>query len=233
VSNRIPALEILDVSKDYRGLRPLRLERLSMAAGERIAISGIDRAAGEVLVGLITGAALPDRGEIRVHGRRTSDIAGDAEWLAWLDRFGVVSHRAALLDASTVAQNLALPFTLEIDPIGEDVGERVTALALEAGLDTAVLDEQAARLSAAARLRVHLGRALALDPALLLLEHPTVGFGKGESRPFGDLVARAARTRSLSVLTISEDDDLSRAVADRRFRLEPATGALRSARRWL
>jgi len=38
-------------------------------------------------------------------------------WLASLDRFGIISPRAVLLTHSTLAQNLAIPFTLEIEPV--------------------------------------------------------------------------------------------------------------------
>jgi ATP-binding cassette subfamily C protein CydCD len=228
-----PALEISKVTKNYHGLRPLRIDRLVLGRGERVAVSGLDAAAAEVLVGLVTGAAVPDEGEVRVYGRRTTEIAGDTEWLAWLDQFGVVSHRAVLLEASSVAQNLALPFTLEIDPIAAGVLSRVGALADEVNLGASVLDAPSAGLTAAMRMRIHLGRALALDPALLLLEHPSTTFGKGEGRAFGDLVAKVAKSRTLPVLTISDDADLSRAVAERRFKLDPATGVLHIERwRW-
>jgi len=38
------------------------------------------------------------------------------DWLAAVDRFGIVSERAVLLDVLSVVQNLAVPFTLEIEP---------------------------------------------------------------------------------------------------------------------
>ena len=38
-----------------------------------------------------------------VAGRRTSEIATDTEWLSSLDRFGIVTHRAILLDSLSVA----------------------------------------------------------------------------------------------------------------------------------
>jgi putative ABC transport system ATP-binding protein len=231
LANPAPALELENVSKNYHGLRPLRLGRLVLARGQRLAISGLDAAAAEVLVELITGAALPDQGTICIYGRRTTDIDGSDAWLAWLDQFGIVSHRAVLLEGSTVAQNLALPFTLDIDPIEAGTLARVRTLAAETAVGGS-LDAPVAGLSAASRMKIHLGRALALDPALLLLEHPTVNFAKGEARAFGELVAGVAKKRSLPVLTISDDVDLTRAVAERRFTLEPATGALSPTRRW-
>ena len=49
-------------------------------------------------------------------GRPTSAINDSADWLATVDRFGIVSERAVLLDQLTVIQNLAMPFTLDIEP---------------------------------------------------------------------------------------------------------------------
>ena len=107
-----PVLEIVDLRKAYAGLRPLRLQRLSIAAAERVAVLGLDAAAAEVLVNLVTGAALPDAGDIRVLGQSTADITDGEAWLGTLDRFGVVSERAVMLEGATLAQNLAMPFTL-------------------------------------------------------------------------------------------------------------------------
>jgi ABC-type methionine transport system ATPase subunit len=226
-----PVLELVDITKQYQGLRPLRIQKLVLGEGERIAVSGLDAQAAEVFVVLVTGATLPDSGDVRVAGRSTRELTGEDEWLAWLDRFGVVSHRAVLLEGSTVAQNLALAFTLEIDPMSEEVRARVHDLASEVDL-TQVLDVRAGQIPASSRISIQLGRALALNPDLLLLEHPTAAFGSGETAPFGRTVARVARRRGLPVLAISEDNSFSRAAADRRLRLDLATGALRSASRW-
>ena len=64
-----PVVEIAAVTKSYGGLRPLRIRALAVAPGERVAIAGIDAAGAEVMVNLVTGASLPDEGEIRVFGR--------------------------------------------------------------------------------------------------------------------------------------------------------------------
>ena len=124
-----PVLQITGVEKRYQSLRPLRIQELTIAAAERVAVSGFDAGAAEVLVNLVTGASLPDRGEVRVLGHRTADIVGGDEWLASLDRFGIVSPRGVLLEAATIEQNLAMPLTLEIDPVPPDVAARVVDLA--------------------------------------------------------------------------------------------------------
>ena len=50
-------------------------------------------------------------------GRDTADITSGDDWLASLDRFGIVSPRAVLIEAATIEENLAMPFILQIDPI--------------------------------------------------------------------------------------------------------------------
>ncbi len=127
-------LRIANVRKAYSGLRPLRVNDLSIAAGERVALSGLDAGAAEVLVNLVTGASLPDEGDVAVMERSTASISDGEAWLEWLDRFGIVSPRAVLLDAATLLQNLAMPITLDIDPVQADVKARVVQLAREAGI---------------------------------------------------------------------------------------------------
>lgn len=228
-----PALEMASVMKGYGALRPLRIRSLAVPEGEAVAIAGIDGPGAEAMINLITGASLPDQGEVRVFGRRTADVADGDEWLASLDRFGIVSERAVLLEAATLAQNLALPLTLEIDPLAEETRGRVRELAAECGIEDAWLDQPAAALPAAIRIRGHLARALALGPRLLLMEHPAAGLAGGEQPAFGMVVRRVAGARGLTVVMISKEEEFSRAAAGRRLTLEPATGSLREARRSL
>jgi putative ABC transport system ATP-binding protein len=226
-----PVLQIANLRKNYQSLRPLRLRRLTIAAGERIAISGLDAGAAEVLVNLVTGASVPDEGEVAVLGQLTSSIADGDEWLASLDRFGIVSPRAVLLDSATLLQNLAMPFTLDIDPVPADIAARAAALAEEAGLASGVLVQPIAQLTPEVRVRAHLVRAVALNPRLLILEHPTAGLPAADRRRFGMVVARVADARSLATLIISEDAEFSRAAAERTFALNGATGELKQRKR--
>ena len=53
-------------------------------------------------------------GSARSRRRPTSAITDGDEWLASLDRFGIVSPRAVLIESATIQQNLAMPFTLQI-----------------------------------------------------------------------------------------------------------------------
>jgi ABC-type transporter Mla maintaining outer membrane lipid asymmetry ATPase subunit MlaF len=225
-----PVLHIVNVRKNYQALRPLRVRTLTIGAAERIAVSGFDAGAAEVLVNLVTGASVPDEGEVEVLGRTTASIADGDEWLASLDRFGIVSPRAVLLDSATLLQNLAMSYTLDIEPVPDDVASRATVLAHEVGLAVEVLPRPIAQLTPEVRMRAHLARAVALNPRLLILEHPTAGLPESDRRKFGKDVARIADARSLATLIISEDAAFSREAAHRMLALNGATGELRRKR---
>jgi ABC-type transporter Mla maintaining outer membrane lipid asymmetry ATPase subunit MlaF len=225
-------LELSDVSKDYRGLRPLRISRLAVAAGERVALVGLDAVAAEVFVNLITGASLPDHGDVRVFSRSTKDITDSSEWLSVVDRFGIVSARAVLLDALSVVQNLAMPFTLDVEPPAEDVRARAVALAREVGLPEGGLDRPVGELNAAGRIRVRLGRAVALNPSVVILEHPTAELGGPDALVFAERCREIAKVRNVTLLTLTADHGFGERVAGRVLTHHGATGRL-SGGGWL
>jgi predicted ABC-type transport system involved in lysophospholipase L1 biosynthesis ATPase subunit len=226
-------VDITGLVKQHGALRPLRVTRLVVHRGERIAIEGLDAGAAETLIHVITGAAVADEGEVRVAGRDTRDISTDTEWLASLDRFGIVTERAVLLDALSIAANLALPLTVAIDPLPHDVRSAVETLAAAVDIGPDRLDAVAGTLSAEERVRVHLARAIAPAPELLLLEHPTAHLDPPAAERLGDTLKRVADARGLGFLALSADASFARATGARRLRLAPATGELSEASgRW-
>jgi predicted ABC-type transport system involved in lysophospholipase L1 biosynthesis ATPase subunit len=228
-------VELIGVSKDYRALRPLRLQRLELRAGESVALLGVDAAMAEVLVNLITGAQLPDGGEVKVFGRVTSSITAVDDWVAELDRFGLISDRAVLVDRFTTEQNLALPMSLDIDDIPAAVRGDVNRLAAEVGLAAEAMAAPTSTLPATDQLRLRLGRALAMRPRVLLAEHPNASLPQDESPRFAKDLRRIARDRGLASLIMTADAAFAGAVADTVLELLPATGALRRRsrlRRW-
>jgi macrolide transport system ATP-binding/permease protein len=220
-------LRIDRLVKRYHGLRPLRLASLLISPGERVTIGGIDAPAAELLVNLITGAAVPDEGEVWVFGRQTAEITNADEWLTWLDHFGIVSERGVLLEGATVEQNLAMPFSLDIDPVPPDVAKRVAALARECGLGESVLSVPAGELPADARLRTHLARAIALAPELLVLEHPTGRIADPHRAQLAADISRICDSRRVTALIITNDERFAPTVARRNLTLDAATGQVR------
>ena len=226
-----PIVEMRGIVKRYNALRPLRIAELSIAPRARVAVAGIDAPGAEVMLNLVTGASLPDEGEIKVFGRRTSDVSDGDEWLASLDRFGIVSERAVLLEGATLTQNLALPFTLEIDPVPPETIARVEALADACEIGRQYLSARAGEVAAGVRARVHLARAIALSPRLLLMEHPTAGLDDRERAAFGGVVARVCDQWTLTMLAVTQDLQFASAAAHETLTLQGATGRLVAARR--
>jgi predicted ABC-type transport system involved in lysophospholipase L1 biosynthesis ATPase subunit len=222
-----PLVELAAVVKQHGSAPPLRVQQLTLAASDRVAISGLDAAAAETLLHLITGAAVPDEGTVRVAGRDTRHIATDTEWLTSLDRFGIVTARAVLIGAMPIAANLALPITLSVDPMARETRTLVERLAGIVGLPRARLDAAASTLTPAELVRVHLARALAPKPQMLLLEHPTSAIDDpGLSRDIGAALRRAGHGSDLGWLAVTDDADFARAADARRLRLRPATGQI-------
>ena len=221
-------LEIRGVSKHYSGLRPLRVAELALAAGERVSVGGIDAGAGELFVNLVTGASVPDAGEIRVFGQRTADIPDGDAWLELLERFGIVSPRAVLLEGSTLQQNLAMPFTLEIDPVPAPIAAQVETLAAASGIDPGrFLGMRAGDLPPDIRVLAHLARALALEPDFIVVEHPTADVAPPARESLARAVARACDQRRVATLVLTNDEVFAKAVAPRNLKLDGATGALK------
>jgi ABC-type transporter Mla maintaining outer membrane lipid asymmetry ATPase subunit MlaF len=225
-----PILELTNTVKDYRGLRPLRIARLAVLPGESVALVGLDEPMAEVFVNLVTGGALPDAGEVRIFGRLSSTISDSTEWLSVVDRFGIVSHRSVLLDAFTLLQNVAVPFTLDLESIPADVESRVVNLAREVGLPDASWNSAVATLDAASQVRVRLARALALNPDVVLLEHPSVGIDRQHVGPLGEDIRSVARRRGAAIVALTGDPAFAKSVATRVLTLDASTGRLTDRR---
>jgi ABC-type transporter Mla maintaining outer membrane lipid asymmetry ATPase subunit MlaF len=219
-------LQIRDVQKQYGALRPLRLRSLDVMRGATVALVGLDAAAAEIFVNLVTGSMLPDTGQVRVFGVDTSAIDDAEDWLRRLDRFGILSDRAVLLDALTAAQNLAMTFSLAVDAIPPEVRTAVEALARDVGLASDVLERKVADLSTLDRARVRLGRAVALAPDLLVMEHPTANLGGTDVQPFARDLRRLADGRGLTAVAVTADARFASAITSDVRRLQPATGDL-------
>ena len=104
-------------------------------------------------------------------------------WLQTLDQFGLLTERAVLVEQFTVEQNLAIPLfagtSRTCPPIsrargGAGRGDRLHAVDL--------VEAERRPRRPLGRLRLRLGRALAIEPKVLLAEHPNATLAAGRSR---------------------------------------------------
>ena len=227
-----PALELRDVEKQYGALRPLRVRHLQLQPRTRTTLIGLDLPAAETFVNLITGAVLPDAGEVTTLGQPTSAIVDSDAWLKFVEQFGFVSDRIALLDALTARQNLAIPFSLEIDPIPADVLTRVHVLAAEVGIAPSDLSVRVGEAAPLMRAQVRLARALALDPIIVVLEHPTAALSSADAWIYAGSLARIGEARALTMVALSMDEKFAKALGGRLLVWQPAPGAVNERTTW-
>lgn len=221
-------LEIRGLVKDYQALRPLRIRELTVTPDTIVSIAGLDLVAAQTFIHLVTGATLPDEGEVITFGQNTRAITDGHAWLASLDRVGMVTARGVLIEMFSVLQNIAMSFTLDVDPVDPRIVPQAGALARDVGIDASLLDLPAGKVSPETQMRVHLARALALEPRLLIAEHPSAALPRPAVAGFGADLARVARSRNLALVAITADEALARAIGGPRLELVPATGELRA-----
>jgi molybdate transport system ATP-binding protein len=138
------------------------------ADGGVAALFGPSGAGKSLTLQCMAGLLRPDAGRIVVDGRVLFDAAAGTDVPPQARRVGYVFQGYALFPHLTVADNVG--FGLRDRPHVERarrVAEVIARLGL-AGLDRRYPGE----LSGGQRQRVALGRALAIDPALLLLDEP-------------------------------------------------------------
>ncbi|PYM13740.1 MAG: hypothetical protein DMD81_20220 [Candidatus Rokuibacteriota bacterium] len=116
----------------------------------------------------LAGLVRPERGRIVLDGRVLFDSSTGVDVPPQQRRVGYVFQGYALFPHLTVAQNVG--FGLRDRPRAAAL-ERARAVIARLGLD-GLEDRYPRELSGGQRQRVALGRALAIDPALLLLDEP-------------------------------------------------------------
>ena len=123
-------------------------------------------------------------------------------------------------------------FSLELDPIPEAIRRDVVRLASEVGLDDRHLAAPVGSLTAAQRMRVRLARAIALDPRVLLAEHPNASLAPDDTAAIAADVSRVTSTRRLASVILTADRTFAAATAEQVLTWQPATGEWKAAAGW-
>ena len=192
-----PPLRLDGVSFAYGTVPALAGLSFSIAPGERAALLGRNGAGKSTVVRLVAGLERPDDGTVWVGDWDTRECA--AERLA--RRVGsVFQHADQQLFASTVREDV------RFGPRALGVGEEEVKRRTDDALDDLGLTPHAAHhpydLPPALRKLAALAGALALEPALLVLDEPTIGLDRALcARVSSALLERSAAGVALLVIT--------------------------------
>src|SRR5437773_4408874 len=192
-------LDVSGLDKSFGGLHAVK--NLSFTVGEReiVGLIGPNGAGKTTVFGLLSGFLRPDAGQVIFRGRSIA---------------GLAPHRVNALGLARTFQivrpfpHLTVLTNVTVGALGRHAApvaatERALAVLDEVGL-AAKRDRPAASLTLAERKRLELARALATEPALLLLDEVMAGLNPTEIEKLIQLI-RAIHASGVSILLIEHN----------------------------
>lgn len=195
--------EGLQVDLAARAPVPLRAQ-LHVPPGQTLALVGPSGAGKSSLLKAIAGL-LPASGQVRVDGVAWQD--GAIGLPDWQRRVGLVLQGGGLFPHLDALGNVM---------IAQERPDRDVARALLAAvqLEGAVLQRRPAQLSGGEQMRVALARALAREPAVLLLDEPFAAVDRPVRRALIALVARLRQASAAPMIIVTHDLEEAAGIAD-------------------
>jgi fructose transport system ATP-binding protein len=218
---REPILTVRGLVKRYGRVTALDNADFDLYPGEILAVIGDNGAGKSSLIKAISGAILPDEGEIKLEGKTLNFKSPMEARVAGIE---TVYQNLALSPALSIADNMFLGREIRKPGIlgsffrmldRTDMEKRARAKLSELGLMTIQNISQAVEtLSGGQRQGVAVARAAAFGSKVIIMDEPTAALGVKESRRVLELILDVKR-RGLPIVLISHNMPHVFEVADR------------------
>lgn len=212
------ALELKDVRKSFGKTEIIRGVDLAVKPGERVAVIGPNGAGKSTLFNLISGRFEPTSGQIYLNGARIDGKKPYEINRAGLSRSFQITN---IFPKLSVFENLRCgvlwslgykysfwKFLADL----EDANDRAEAFMAQIRLDKK-RDTLAMNLTYAEQRALEIGITIAGGAGVVLLDEPTAGMSKSETRRFIQLIREVTEGKTL--LTVEHDMGVVFGLADR------------------
>ena len=204
-------IAITGMTKSFDATPVLRSVDLTVNDGELVALLGPSGSGKTTLLKIIAGLEWPEAGQLTVNGRNWLDLPAQAR------RIGFVFQHYALFPHMTVRDNLAFGLTVRPRaqrPAPAQIAARVDELLTFLQIPH-LADRFPAQLSGGQRQRVALGRALAIEPSVLLLDEPFGALDAGVRRDLRAWLRQVHDQTGSTTIFVTHDQEEAFELADR------------------
>jgi branched-chain amino acid transport system ATP-binding protein len=207
----VALLEVSSVSVRFGGNVAVQDVDLSAEAGRITGLIGPNGAGKTTLFNVITGLQNPTRGKVMIDGE---DITGLPPFKRARKGLARTFQRLELFGALTVRENIQVAASIRRRWANtqDHPAETASRLIAKVGLE-AMADVRASDLPTGQARLVELGRALATEPRILLLDEPASGQDESETEHFADLLRDLAR-EGIGILLVEHDMQLVMGVCE-------------------
>lgn len=220
-----PLLEVEDLSLHFRGVRALEHVSFAVERGELLAIIGPNGAGKTSVFNCISGVYRPASGRIRFDG---ADITGKKPHR--IASMGLVRtfQNVEVFQSMTVLENLLLGrfnksrtgvlagAVWEGRAVREEVEQRRKVEEVADFLEIqAIRDARVGSLPYGLQKRIELGRALAMEPRLLMLDEPVAGMNQEETEDMVRFVLDVKEELGITVVLVEHDMSVVMQISDR------------------
>ena len=202
-------LTLQDTEFGYRegGFR-LHVPELAIAESARVAIVGPSGSGKTTFLRLVSGIALPERGDIRIGDTVISSLDDAARRDFRISHIGFVFQEFELVEYLNLLENILLPYYINRSmTLDAEVRKRAEALAESMNLGS-MLKRRIEHLSQGEKQRVAICRALLINPQLILADEPTGNLDPANKQRIVRLLFERASATGATLLMVTHDHSL-------------------------